>query len=155
MRKLGLFIYLGCLLFTVAKTLIRLVRAGKAVPSISGRNGWYYLIFRDDYGRYYFVTDFSGQGERGSKPLYELVKEIRYRIFFYKSGRVLDNSDVMVSLYYSWFAGAKPYKGDPVCCEYRKTKDVVSSVPNKICREARSKLDFYELGFPDKNSVEQ
>lgn len=103
MRKLGLFIYLGCLLFTVAKTLIRLVRAGKAVPSISGRNGWYYLIFRDDYGRYYFVTDFSGQGERGSKPLYELVKEIRYRIFFYKSGRVLDNSDVMVSLYYSWF----------------------------------------------------
>ena len=103
MRKLGLFIYLGCLLFTVAKTLIRVVRAGKAVPSISGRNGWYYLIFRDDYGRYYFVTDFSGQGERGSKPLYELVKEIRYRIFFYKSGRVLDNSDVMVSLYYSWF----------------------------------------------------
>ena len=103
MRKLGLFIYLGCLLFTVAKTLISLVRAGKAVPSIGGRNGWYYLIFRDDYGRYYFVTDFSGQGERGSKPLYELVKEIRYRIFFYKSGRVLDNSDVMVSLYYSWF----------------------------------------------------
>ena len=103
MRKLGLFIYLGCLLFTVAKTLISLVRAGKAVPSIGGRNGWYYLIFRDDYGRYYFVTDFSGQGDRGSKPLYELVKEIRYRIFFYKSGRVLDNSDVMVSLYYSWF----------------------------------------------------
>jgi hypothetical protein len=103
MRKLGLFIYLGCLLFTVAKTLISVVRAGKAVPSIGGRNGWYYLIFRDEYGRYYFVTDFSGQGERGSKPLYELVKEIRYRIFFYKSGRVLDNSDVMVSLYYSWF----------------------------------------------------
>lgn len=103
MRKLGLFIYLGCLLFTVAKTLISVVRAGKAVPSIGGRNGWYYLIFRDEYGRYYFVTDFSGQGERGSKPLYELVKEIRYRIFFYKSGRVLDNSDVMVSLYYGWF----------------------------------------------------
>lgn len=103
MRKLGLFIYLGCLLFTVAKTLISVVRAGKAVPSIGGRNGWYYLIFRDEYGRCYFVTDFSGQGERGSKPLYELVKEIRYRIFFYKSGRVLDNSDVMVSLYYSWF----------------------------------------------------
>lgn len=103
MRKLGLFIYLGCLLFTVAKTLIRLVRAGKAVPSIGGRNGWYYLIFRDEYGRYYFVTDFSGQGERGLKPLNELVKEIRFRIFFYKSGRVLDNSDVMVSLYYSWF----------------------------------------------------
>lgn len=103
MRKLGLFIYLGCLLFTVAKTLIRVVRAGKAVPSIGGRNGWYYLIFRDEYGRYYFVTDFSGQGDRGLKPLNELVKEIRFRIFFYKSGRVLDNSDVMVSLYYSWF----------------------------------------------------
>lgn len=103
MRKLGLFIYLGCLLFTVAKTLIRVVRAGKAVPSIGGRNGWYYLIFRDEYGRYYFVTDFSGQGDRGLKPLNELVKEIRFRIFFYKSGRVLDNSDVMVSLYYSCF----------------------------------------------------
>ena len=103
MRKLGLFIYLGCLLFTVAKTLISVVRAGKAVPSIGGRNGWYYLIFRDEYGRYYFVTDFSGQGDRGLKPLNELVKEIRFRIFFYKSGRVLDNSDVMVSLYYSWF----------------------------------------------------
>lgn len=104
MRKLGLFIYLGCLLFTVAKTLIRVVRAGKAVPSIGGRNGWYYLIFRDEYGRYYFVTDFSGQGDRGLKPLNELVKEIRFRIFFYKSGRVLDNSDVMVSQYFSWFS---------------------------------------------------
>lgn len=103
MRKLGLFIYLGCLLFTVAKTLINVMRAGKSVPSIGGRNGWYYLIFRDECGRYYFVTDFSGQGDRGLKPLNELVKEIRYRIFFYKSGRVLDNSDVMVSQYFSWF----------------------------------------------------
>lgn len=103
MRKLGLFIYLGCLLFTVAKTLISVVRAGKAVPSIGGRNGWYYLIIRDECGVYYFVTDFSGQGEREVKPLRELMKEIRYRIFFYKSGRVLNNSDVMVSQYYSWF----------------------------------------------------
>lgn len=103
MRKLGLFIYLGCLLFTVAKTLRSVACEGKAVPSIGGRNGWYYLIFRDECGRYYFVTDFSAQGERGSEPLNELVKEIRFRIFFYKSGRVLDNSDVMVSMYYSWF----------------------------------------------------
>ena len=104
MRKLGLFIYLGCLLFTVAKTLIRVVRRGKSVPSIGGRHGWYYLIFRDECGRYYFVSDFSGQSERESKQLYELVKEIRFRIFFYKSGRVLDNSDVMAGLYYSWFS---------------------------------------------------
>ena len=67
------------------------------------RNGWYYLIIRDECGVYYFVTDFSGQGEREAKPLRELMKEIRYRIFFYKSGRVLNNSDVMVSQYYSWF----------------------------------------------------
>ena len=46
MRKLGLFIYLGCLLFTVAKTLRRVARVGNAVPSIGGRNGWYYLIIR-------------------------------------------------------------------------------------------------------------
>ena len=104
MRKLGLFIYLGCLLFTVARTLRSFARVGKAVPSIGGRNGWYYLIFRDEYSGYYFVSDFSGRGDSGSKPLRELVKEIRYRIFFYKSGRVLDYSDVMVSQYFSWFS---------------------------------------------------
>lgn len=103
MRKLGLFIYLGCLLFTVARTLRSFLRAKNAVPSIGGRNGWYYLIFRDECGGYYFVTDFSGRGDSGAKRLLELVKEIRFRIFFYKSGRVLDNSDVMVSQYFSWF----------------------------------------------------
>ena len=104
MRKLGIFIYLGCLLFTVARTLRSFVRAKNAVPSIGGRHGWYYLIFRDECGRYYFVTDFSGQSERESKQLCELVKEIRYRVFFYKSGMVLDNSDVNVGLYYSWIS---------------------------------------------------
>jgi len=39
------------------------------------------------------------------KPLRDLVKEMRYRIFFYKSGRVLDDSDVTVSQYFSWFSG--------------------------------------------------
>lgn len=103
MRKLGFFIYLGCLLFTVERTLRSFVRAKNVVPSIGGRNGWYYLIFRDECGGFYFVTDFSGQGDRGSKPLRELMKEIRHRIFFYKSGRVLDYSDVLVSQYFSWY----------------------------------------------------
>lgn len=103
MKKLGLFIYLGCLLFTVARTLRSFVRAKKAVPSIGGRDGWNYLTFRDGCGGFYFVSDFSGWGDRELKPLMELVKEIRYRIFFYKNGRVLDNSDVLVSSYYSWY----------------------------------------------------
>lgn len=103
MRKLGLFIYLGCLLFTVARTVRSFVLAGKAVPSIGGRNGWSYLTFRDGCGGYYFVSDFSCREGSKLTPLFELVKEIRYRIFFYKSGRVLDNSDVLVSSYYSWY----------------------------------------------------
>lgn len=103
MKKLGLFIYLGCLLFTVARTLRTFVRVKNAVPSIGGRNGWNYLTFRYGYGGYYFVSDFSCRAGSDLTPLFELVKEIRYRIFFYKDGRVLDNSDVLVSSYYSWY----------------------------------------------------
>lgn len=103
MRKLGLFIYLVCLLFTVARTLRSFTRARKAVPSICGLNGWNYLTFRDECGRYYFVSDFSCRDGSDLIPLFELVKEIRHRFFFYKSGMVLGASDVMVSPYYSWY----------------------------------------------------
>ena len=103
MRKIGLFIYLGFLLFTVARTLRSFTRARKAVPSICGLNGWNYLTFRDECGRYYFVSDFSCRDGSDLTPLFELVKEIRHRFFYYKSGMVLGASDVMVSPYYSWY----------------------------------------------------
>lgn len=103
MRKLGLVIYIVFLVYNVVRTLSSVIRRCKIVPRVSGCEGWYYIVLRDEMYNCYFITDLS-KPSGDEKILMYLIQELKYRILFYKNGTMVDSSDLIITCWYHYFS---------------------------------------------------
>lgn len=103
MRKIGLVIYIVFLVYNVVRALISVIRRGKTVPRVSGCEGWYYIVLRDEMYNCYFITDLS-RPSGDEKILMYLIQDLKYRILFYKNGTMVDSSDLILTCWYHYFS---------------------------------------------------
>ena len=99
MKNFGLFIYIGVLLHTIARTIRIAFRVKSEVPSIHGHPGWLYVVLRDFWGNTYFVSDFGFPHEKRI-ILRRLMEELKYRILFWNDGNMVDHGDLTASVWY-------------------------------------------------------
>jgi len=102
-RKIGLVIYIVFLVYNVVRALISVIRRGKTVPRVSGCEGWYYIVLRDEMYNCYFITDLS-RPSGDEKILMYLIQDLKYRILFYKNGTMVDSSDLILTCWYHYFS---------------------------------------------------